>query len=199
MDTITRDLLPEGLEDRLPHAAAMAARVTRSVLDCLDAHGYDRVQPPGLEFEASLASSMAGIETRRMFRFVDPASLRTLALRSDMTPQVGRIAATRLAAAARPLRLVAGHHPLIDADTRSTGSTRGGRAALAALAAAGAQAVLSGHVHDPFDRTVHAGGHSIRLIGAGTLSERLRSTPPSYNRLEWSAEARLTVKVVTLA
>ena len=29
-----------------------------------------------------------------MFRFVDPASLRTLALRSDITVQVGRIAAT---------------------------------------------------------------------------------------------------------
>jgi ATP phosphoribosyltransferase regulatory subunit len=40
-----------------------------------------------------------------MFRFVDPASLRTLALRSDITPQVGRIAATRLASALRPLRL----------------------------------------------------------------------------------------------
>jgi ATP phosphoribosyltransferase regulatory subunit len=40
-----------------------------------------------------------------MFRFVDPASLRTLALRSDITPQVGRIAATSLAAAPRPLRL----------------------------------------------------------------------------------------------
>jgi ATP phosphoribosyltransferase regulatory subunit len=40
-----------------------------------------------------------------MFRFVDPASLRTLALRSDITPQIGRIAATSLAGAARPLRL----------------------------------------------------------------------------------------------
>jgi len=40
-----------------------------------------------------------------MFRFVDPASLRTLALRSDITPQVGRIAETRLAGAPRPLRL----------------------------------------------------------------------------------------------
>jgi ATP phosphoribosyltransferase regulatory subunit len=48
---------------------------------------------------------MAGIQPRRMFRFVDPASLRTLALRSDITPQVGRMAATRLAQAARPLRL----------------------------------------------------------------------------------------------
>ncbi|MBU6269306.1 MAG: ATP phosphoribosyltransferase regulatory subunit [Sphingomonadales bacterium] len=105
MDTTDRDLLPEGLEDRLPPSALAAARVTRAVMDALDGHGYDRVLPPSIEFEKSLASRMAGIETRRMFRFVDPASLRTLALRSDMTPQVGRIAATRLAAAARPLRL----------------------------------------------------------------------------------------------
>src|SRR3546814_4121305 len=40
-----------------------------------------------------------------MFRFVDPSSLRTLALRSDMTPQIGRIAATSMAHAQRPLRL----------------------------------------------------------------------------------------------
>ncbi|MDE2403877.1 MAG: ATP phosphoribosyltransferase regulatory subunit [Sphingomonadales bacterium] len=105
METMDRDLLPEGLEDRLPPSAQAAARVTRAVMDVLDGHGYDRVLPPSIEFEKSLASRMAGIETRRMFRFVDPASLRTLALRSDMTPQVGRIAATRLAGAARPLRL----------------------------------------------------------------------------------------------
>ena len=105
MEDTDRDLLPEGLEDRLPRPAAAAARLTRAVMDVLDGHGYDRVLPPSIEFEKSLASRMAGIETRRMFRFVDPASLRTLALRSDLTPQVGRIAATRLAAAARPLRL----------------------------------------------------------------------------------------------
>ena len=100
-----RDLLPEGLEDRLPGSAAAAARVTRSALDVLDGHGYERVQPPMIEFENSLASRMAGIRLRRMFRFVDPASLRTLALRSDMTPQLGRIASTSLAGRARPLRL----------------------------------------------------------------------------------------------
>ena len=101
----TRDLLPEGLEDRLPQATAAATRITRAIMDVLDAHGYDRVQPPSLEFETSLASRMAGISPRRMFRFVDPASLRTLAMRSDITPQVGRIAATRMAALPRPLRL----------------------------------------------------------------------------------------------
>ena len=105
MDNTARDLLPEGLEDRLPAAAACAARLTRAVLDVLDSHGYDRVQPPSIEFEKSMASRMAGVQPRRMFRFVDPASLRTLALRSDITVQVGRIAATGLAGAARPLRL----------------------------------------------------------------------------------------------
>ena len=105
MTDTDRDLLPEGLEDRLPPSAAAAAWVTRGVLDVLDGHGYDRVQPPMIEFERSLASRMAGISPRRMFRFVDPASLRMLALRSDMTPQLGRIASTSLAGAERPLRL----------------------------------------------------------------------------------------------
>jgi ATP phosphoribosyltransferase regulatory subunit len=105
MQDTDRDLLPEGLEDRLPASAAVAARVTRAMIDVMDGHGYDRVQPPGLEFEKSLASRMAGVQPRRMFRFVDPASLRTLALRSDITPQIGRIAATSLAGAPRPLRL----------------------------------------------------------------------------------------------
>ena len=71
----------------------------------LDAHGYDRVRPPLIEFMQSIARRMDGVKTRKLFRFVDPKSLRTLALRSDMTPQVGRIAATGLAGKPRPLRL----------------------------------------------------------------------------------------------
>lgn len=92
------------------------------------------------------------------------------------------------------LRLVACHHPLVEADTHGTASTRGGKRALAALARAGADAVLSGHVHDPFDRMVEIEGQTIRIIGAGTLSQRLRATPPGYNRLQWSAEGGLTVE-----
>lgn len=105
MTQTDRDLLPEGLEDRLPATAAAAARVTRAVLDAMDSHGYSRVQTPTIEFERSMASRMAGVQPRRMFRFVDPASLRMMAIRSDITVQVGRIAATGLAAAPRPLRL----------------------------------------------------------------------------------------------
>ena len=103
--TRPNDLLPEGLEDRLPAATARIAAAMNACLEVMGGHGYDRVRPPLLEFEASLAGRMQGVETRAMFRFVDPASLRTLALRSDITPQIGRIASTSLATAARPLRL----------------------------------------------------------------------------------------------
>lgn len=78
--------------------------------------------------------------------------------------------------------LVACHHPLVDADL-SQGRTRGGRKALGRLAKAGAHAVLSGHVHDPFDLVFHGDDASIRMIGAGTLSERTRETRPSFNEI----------------
>ncbi|MBB4857514.1 ATP phosphoribosyltransferase regulatory subunit [Novosphingobium chloroacetimidivorans] len=100
-----RDLLPEGLGDRSPAQAAAASRVRRGALDVFASHGYARVETPTIEFEKSMASRMAGVQPRRMFRFVDPVSLRTLALRSDITVQLGRIAATSLANKPRPLRL----------------------------------------------------------------------------------------------
>ena len=56
-----------------------------------------------------------------------------------------------------------------------------GDQAFAAIAEAGADAVLTGHVHVPFDELRASGGHSTRMIGAGTLSTRLRGdAPPSY-------------------
>ena len=105
---LAADLLPEGLEDRLPQSTAAATRIERAVLGAMHAHGYDRVRPPLIEFEKSLLRRMAGVTTRHLFRFVDPRSLRMLALRSDITPQIGRIAATGLAGRPRPLRLCYG-------------------------------------------------------------------------------------------
>ncbi len=115
--TNTDNLLPVGLADRLPAMANRITRAMRASLDALQAHGYDRVRPPLLEFEQSLAARMEGVKTRNAFRFVDPDSLRTLALRSDITPQIGRIAATSMADAPRPLRLAyCGDTALIRAD-----------------------------------------------------------------------------------
>ena len=83
--------------------------------------------------------------------------------------------------------LVACHHPLVEQGTRSSGRTRHGAEALAALAKAGADAVLTGHVHDPFDVEHRVDGLPIRLIGAGTLSERTRESPPAFNELRIDA------------
>ena len=96
------------------------------------------------------------------------------------------------------LVFIACHHPLIEARTQATAATRGGVEALAALAAAGADAVLTGHVHDPFDVAHEVAGREVRMIGAGTLSRRTRATPPSFNEIR-IAEGRFEVVLRTLS
>ena len=103
--TIPPGLLPEGLSDRLPPQAEASARLARRVLDTVAAHGYERVMPPLAEFEDTLVGRLKTMRAQDLVRAIDPVSQRSLALRPDMTAQVGRIAATRLASAPRPLRL----------------------------------------------------------------------------------------------
>lgn len=93
--------------------------------------------------------------------------------------------------------LVAAHHPLVEVGTDGTALTRNGAKALAELASRPVLAVLSGHVHDAFDLVSHTGNGPMRMIGAGTLSHRLRSTPPSYNELTWDG-SQLHVEVRNL-
>ncbi len=99
----TPELLPVGFRDRLAPTAERGATIERAVLGVLASHGYDRVDPPLAETERAL-SERGGNRTDHL-RFTDPISQRTLALRTDMTTQIGRIAASRLADAPRPLRL----------------------------------------------------------------------------------------------
>lgn len=78
-------------------------------------------------------------------------------------------------------RIVIAHHPLLGPNDAGPNPTIGGDAAFESIAAAGADAVLSGHVHVPFDEVRSRGGNAARMIGAGTLSTRLRhGAPPSY-------------------
>ena len=94
--------------------------------------------------------------------------------------------------------LVTAHHPLVEAGTKGRALTRGGAAALAALADRGVAAVLTGHVHDAFDLIADTPAGPIRMIGAGTLSRRIRSTPPSFNELRISG-GEISVRVRNLA
>lgn len=102
--TIPAGLLPEGLRDRLPGEAAAGFSRVAAMLGAITGAGFAQVSPPLVEYEEGLAARLQGKRTD-LARFVDPKSQRLLAVRSDITPQVARIAATVLANAPRPLKL----------------------------------------------------------------------------------------------
>ena len=98
-------LLPAGLADLLPPEAEREAALVERLAEVFARHGYERVKPPLLEFEDSLFAGSGAALADQTFRLMDPISQRMMGLRADTTPQVARIAATRLGRVARPLRL----------------------------------------------------------------------------------------------
>ncbi|MCK0129719.1 metallophosphoesterase [Erythrobacter sp. F6033] len=90
-------------------------------------------------------------------------------------------------------KIVTAHHPLLGPKGSSANPTIRGDQAFEAIAAAGAHAVISGHVHVPFDEVRTVGGQSMRLIGTGTLSTRLRhGAPPSFRRISCGPGGKIT-------
>ena len=99
-------LLPSGFEDLLPPQARMEFQAISDLMGVFQAFGYERVKPPLAEFEDSLLAPGPGAALAPdTFRLMDPDSRKMMALRSDITAQIARIALSRLADAARPLRV----------------------------------------------------------------------------------------------
>jgi 3',5'-cyclic AMP phosphodiesterase CpdA len=128
--------------------------------------------------------------TRAQWRFpwvngwvTDKSLARTLAA-IDALPQGTRV-------------IVTAHHPLTERGAKGRRLTIGGDRAMAALARRGVLAVLSGHIHDAFDIVQQTAAGPLRMIGAGTLSRRIRSTPPSFNALSIDGN-EITVEVRNL-
>lgn len=92
--------------------------------------------------------------------------------------------------------MVTAHHPLLGPEGKGKNPTIGGNRAFAAIAAAGADAVISGHVHVPFDEVRELEGHTLRTIGTGTLSTRLRhGAPASYRVITCDARSGITTEL----
>lgn len=104
-DRLPPGLLPVGLSDVLPPEAEHEAMLVEALMESFARHGYERVKPPLLEFEEGLLAGSGAAVSDQTFRLMDPVSQRMMGLRADTTPQVARIAATRLRGQARPLRL----------------------------------------------------------------------------------------------
>ena len=98
-------LLPVGMTDVLPPDAFCREKAVETVVGVFQSCGYDRVCPPLLEFEETLAGAKCGDLSNQTFRVTDPVSGKIMGVRADMTPQIGRIAVTRLKEEPRPLRL----------------------------------------------------------------------------------------------
>ena len=98
-------LLPVGMVDLLPPQAEQEADSVAIAIHTLASHGFERVKPPMLEFEETLFEGAGAALAQQTFRLMDPSSQRMMGLRADMTPQVVRLAATRLKSTPRPLRL----------------------------------------------------------------------------------------------
>jgi 3',5'-cyclic AMP phosphodiesterase CpdA len=98
-----------------------------------------------------------------------PALAKTLAI-IDALPKGTRV-------------LITAHHPLVEVNAKGNVLTKRGAQALEELAKRKVLGVLTGHVHDPFDLIEQTAFGPVRMIGAGTLSKRVRSTPPSFNQI----------------
>lgn len=98
-------LLPAGLRDLLPPDAETEASAVEAMMDSFAAHGYQRIKPPLIEFEDGLLAGSGAGTADQTFRLMDPDTHRMMGVRADMTPQVARIATTRMGGASRPLRL----------------------------------------------------------------------------------------------
>ena len=101
-----KGLLPAGLSDVLYPHAEIQAKTIEKLLDIFSSYGYLRIKPPLVEYEDSLLSDGPGSVLKdSTFRIMDPLSQKMMALRSDMTAQISRIASTRMLHLPRPLRL----------------------------------------------------------------------------------------------
>lgn len=110
--------------------------------------------------------------------------------------QVEETSAWLQQAPAEALRIIALHHPLVEmTGGPMTGKVWGGHEAAQAFAVAGADLVLSGHIHAPFALPYPFADERTYAVGAGTLSVRERGVPPSFNAIEVEAD---TVRIAAL-
>jgi ATP phosphoribosyltransferase regulatory subunit len=103
MSRASRWLLPDGVDEIIPPQAAVIETLRRRMLDTMASWGYALCMPANVEFLDSLVSIGGDLELQT-FKLTDQVSGRMLGIPADMTPQIARIDAHRIGAAA-PTRL----------------------------------------------------------------------------------------------
>lgn len=102
---MVKALLPPGSYDLLPPYARQETELLTRLLSTFEAYGYAQVAPPLMEYTESLLAGRGATLSGQVFRLMDPGFHKVMGIRADITLQIARIAATRLAAEPLPLRL----------------------------------------------------------------------------------------------
>lgn len=97
--------LPQGVKDYIPRKAEELRRVEDGLLEEFARWGYRRLITPLFEYLDPLTIGLGDELKNKVMKFVDPSTGDVVALRPDITPQVGRIVATQLKDGTSPLRL----------------------------------------------------------------------------------------------
>ena len=85
-----------GVEDAFGARAKSLRQLQNRLLNLFSEADYEEVIPPFVERQESMNAGAGRFLTDQTMVFSDPAGAGLLAIRSDMTPQIARIAATRM-------------------------------------------------------------------------------------------------------
>lgn len=97
--------LPAGMRDLLPGEAGVHAALVRRLIGAFERFGYELVTLPLFEYASVLEQGLGSLGEHEILRFVEPETGAVVVLRPDMTAQIARLVATRLADAPAPARL----------------------------------------------------------------------------------------------
>ena len=97
--------LPQGVRDFPPESAEEIRKLEEFLLEEFARWGYRRVITPLFENLETISVGLGEDLVGKILKFVDPTTGQVVALRPDITPQVGRIVATQLKDDLKPIRL----------------------------------------------------------------------------------------------
>ncbi|HBR18458.1 MAG: ATP phosphoribosyltransferase regulatory subunit [Deltaproteobacteria bacterium RIFCSPLOWO2_12_FULL_43_16] len=97
--------LPPGVKDSLPDEASTIENIEKTILSVMEQCGFQRVITPFLEYLDVLSIGLGADLRDKVFKFIDPATGKIVAIRPDITPQIARVVATRMRDYKLPLRI----------------------------------------------------------------------------------------------
>jgi ATP phosphoribosyltransferase regulatory subunit len=96
--------IPKGVRVYLPPQAAVKRELETKLLAVFQRWGFQEIVTPSFEYYEVLGLGMGEELRDRTFKLTEQATGRLLVLRSDITPQIARVAATLLNDYPKPLR-----------------------------------------------------------------------------------------------